>query len=64
MNEKKERIEKASAILENVKPSSLFEYGKWKRVPKSHVMKIAVLRVLSPQTKVSSLRSLEYSLDR
>jgi len=63
INEKKEKIEKAAAILENVKPLSSFEYGKWKRIPKSHTMKIAVLRVLSPQTRVSSLRSLEYSTD-
>ena len=63
MDGMKKKIEKAAAILQNVKPSSLFEYGKWKRIPKSSLMKIAVLRALSPQTKVSSLRSLEYSTD-
>lgn len=63
MDEIKEKIEKAAAMLENVKPSSFFEYAKWKRIPEPHVMKIALLRALSPQTRVSSLRSLEYSTD-
>lgn len=60
---KRGKIEKAAALLENIKPLSPFEYGKWKKIPRSHVIKIAVLRVLSPQTRVSSLRSLEYSTD-
>jgi len=63
MDVMKKKIEKAAAILQNVKPPSLFEYGKWKRIPKSSLMKIAVLRALSPQTRVSSLRNLEYSTD-
>lgn len=60
---KKEKIEKAAAILKNIRPLSPFAYGKWKRIPESDVMKIALLRVLSSQTRVSSLRSLEYSTD-
>lgn len=56
-------IEKAVAILKNVKPQSPFEYGKWKQTPESSIMKIALLRILSPQTKVVYLRNLEYSTD-
>jgi len=63
MNVKKEEFEKATAILKNIIPLSHFKHGKWKSLPESHVMKIAVLRALSPQTRVSSLRSLEYSPD-
>jgi len=59
----REKIEKAAIILEDVKPSNPFEYGKWKRIPKSSLVKIAVVRALSPQTRVSNLRSLEYSTD-
>jgi thermostable 8-oxoguanine DNA glycosylase len=59
----REKIEKAAAILENVRPSNPFEYGKWRRITKYDLTKIAVVRALSPQTRVSSLRSLEYSAD-
>jgi len=59
----KEAIEKATQILMNIKPRSLFEYRKWKRILGSDLKKIALLRALSPQTKVVNLRSLEYSSD-
>lgn len=59
----REKIVKAAAILENVRPLSTFEYGKWKRISTLDLMKIAILRVLSAQTKVCNLRSLEYSSD-
>lgn len=62
-NEIKVKIERAAAILKNVKPTNPFEYGKWKKISASDLTKIAVLRALSPQTRVSSLRSLEYSAD-
>ena len=63
MDEIKANIKRVAAILENVKPSNPFEYGKWRRISKSDLTKIAVVRALSPQTRVSSLRSLEYSAD-
>ena len=61
--EEKVKIKNAAAILENIKPVNLFEYGKWKRIPEFDLKKNAMLRALSPQTRVSSLRSLEYSID-
>ena len=63
MGEIKVNTERAAKILKNVKPSNPFKYGKWRSIPKSDLTKIAVVRALSPQTRVSSLRSLEYSAD-
>lgn len=63
MGEIQANIERAAAILEKVKPSNPFTYGKWRSITRSDLRKIAVVRVLSPQTRVSSLRSLEYSVD-
>lgn len=63
MDEIQANIKRAAAILRNVRPSNPFEYGKWRRISKSDLTKIAVVRALSPQTRVSSLRSLEYSTE-
>lgn len=61
--DKREKIAKATEILRYANPQSPFEYQKWKKISRSDITKIAVLRVLSPQTRVSNLRSLEFSSD-
>lgn len=50
-------------VLRNIEPQNLFLFGKWKRVSQSVIRKIAILRLCSPQTRVASLRDLEYSDD-
>lgn len=58
-----DKIGYAAAILKKVEPLNSVEYEKWKNISRSQVLKIALLRVLSPQTRVVHLRSLEYSTD-
>lgn len=50
-------------VLKNVKPTTSFQFGKWRKLGESSLKKIAILRVASPQTRVAALRSLEYSQD-
>lgn len=59
----KDKLELAAKVLKGISPDSVFEFGKWKKLSEQDLRKRATMSVLSPQTKVSFLRNLEYSDD-
>ena len=59
----KDKLELAAKVLKDISPDNVFEFGKWKKLSEQDLRKRATMSVLSPQTKVSLLRSLEYSDD-
>jgi len=54
---------RAVNALRNIKPKSIFIFGKWEKISENDLKKIAILRICSSQTRVSNLRNLEYSPD-
>lgn len=62
-NPSEEAYASAVNVLRNIEPQSPFIFRKWKKISESDIIKIAILRICSPQTKVANLRSLEFSPD-